>query len=122
MKEAMLSNPSLTILLGDSWNESSYPAQNEPVAWEGQQNSYDANGEWGPATYPPGPLAMERHLDGANYALADGHVKWYKHTSISRGYQGLFPGWQYSEPHPGVSGNARPPGDLGPYTVTFAPY
>ncbi len=26
-----------------------------------------------------------RHLEGANYAFADGHVKWYKPTKISGG-------------------------------------
>lgn len=122
IQESVLSNPPLTILLGDTWNEGSGASQNMPVAYEGEEITLDANGEYASSNFTPGSLAMERHLEGANYALADGHIKWYKHTAIARGYQGLFPGWRYSEPHPGTLGNARPPDSLGPYAVTFAPY
>jgi prepilin-type processing-associated H-X9-DG protein len=30
-----------------------------------------------------------RHFEGGNYLLADGHIKWYKPTSVSIGYTAL---------------------------------
>ena len=38
-----------------------------------------------PGSMPVLPNA--RHLDGANYLAADGHVKWYQPQEVSRGYR-----------------------------------
>ncbi len=60
--------PNLTISLGDGLPDQPFDANLSqlPAAWIGDFTS--------PAN---------RHLDGANYAFADGHVKWFKPGNIT---------------------------------------
>ena len=63
-----LAAPELTISLGDG-------LLNQP---------FDANLSQLPATWlQDSSSPAHRHLDGANYAFADGHVKWYKPEKIT---------------------------------------
>lgn len=89
--EAQVTQPSLTFLLGDGVTG---------LASQGQNGSLDMDGVGGkPLPYCPNkPLTIvkmpldpvvarvdadggaQRHLEGANYAYADGHVKWLSGT------------------------------------------
>jgi len=55
---------------------------------EGNDGTDAANARYSLSTLPPAWIAnkespLYRHLEGANYAFADGHVKWYKPTAIT---------------------------------------
>ena len=65
---AKLAAPTLTIALGDGAPDQPFDAHLSqlPATWLQNSNS--------PA---------HRHLDGANYAFADGHVKWFKPENIT---------------------------------------
>jgi prepilin-type processing-associated H-X9-DG protein len=127
LRDSQLAGAALTVLLGDSVNDYQAATFVEPTALGSSEYHFDSNGDY---VYTPGaaynapPMAMQRHFDGANYAFADGHVKWLKHTAVSRGYSGLFPqadGW--SQPYPNTApSNAMPPSKLtAPYSATFSP-
>ena len=90
--EAQLEQPTLTILAGDNtpWN-----AGNILPYYENASNSgFDCNQRMSvlqdDPPYPGGPcgypafrrVSGKRHLEGANYAFCDGHVKFYKPASI----------------------------------------
>lgn len=68
IEEKRISLPSQTILAGEGNDDSptNYALSNLPLSWKNSQKS--------PKT---------RHLDGANYAFADGHVKWFKPEKIT---------------------------------------
>jgi prepilin-type processing-associated H-X9-DG protein len=67
IKQSVFTYISNTIMLGD-WPSSS-----------GASNVGDAARYFVPeATYPTYYAAVRRHLEGANYAFADGHVKWLR--------------------------------------------
>ncbi len=68
IEEGKLDWISITILMGDGAGDSppSYHLSQLPDAWRKDENS--------PAW---------RHLDGANYAFADGHVKWLRAEKIT---------------------------------------
>lgn len=123
LHESELTGASLTVLLADSWNAAQATTIFEPVTAGNYTFVYDSDGEAQSWTYNAAPMSMQRHLDGANYAFADGHVKWLKHSSISGGLAGYYPqasGW--SQPYPGTSANALPPSQLtAPYAATFSP-
>ena len=85
-KLAVLDNPTATILNGESRARMSR-------SWtSGMCRGYDFNTSSayhtsGAATadadwWPDGAMAS-RHLEGANYSFADGHIKWYRPTSIT---------------------------------------
>jgi prepilin-type N-terminal cleavage/methylation domain-containing protein/prepilin-type processing-associated H-X9-DG protein len=91
ISDAAFNAPSLTILLGDGSDG------NSDNKYDGCSNSYadqTTNGGVGAAcstaeSYSTnlisytGVTAAGRHLDGANYAFVDGHVKWLKGSIIS---------------------------------------
>jgi prepilin-type N-terminal cleavage/methylation domain-containing protein/prepilin-type processing-associated H-X9-DG protein len=58
-----------------------------------------------------GPLG--RHLDGADYAFADGHVKWLKGNAVS-------PGASAATPNDAQAGNAAGT-NVGIFAATFSP-
>lgn len=67
--ENRLTSPSNIIILGDGTGEAvSYSLPSPPVNY----GDWDRNGEY-----------ARRHLEGANYAFADGHVKWLSPNQIS---------------------------------------
>jgi len=65
-----------TVMLGDSATGNATRNSNGDETATGSANIIDlANGNVGAAT---------RHLDGANYAFADGHVKWLKGSDANK--------------------------------------
>jgi prepilin-type processing-associated H-X9-DG protein len=129
LQDSQLAGPAVTVLLGDGYNGDQGYAEGQPVCAQSSKYTYDTNGQV-LESYDESstPLPLERHMNGANYAFADGHVKRLKHTSISRGSVGYYPqsfGW--SEPYPGDGDqgtvtNAMPPKYLAePYSATFSP-
>jgi prepilin-type N-terminal cleavage/methylation domain-containing protein/prepilin-type processing-associated H-X9-DG protein len=76
---SQLDASSLTILLGDSRNNDAgnNTGGKTENAGGGVAQSDD---DWNPAT----DTTVKRHLEGANYAFADGHVKWYKPEKITK--------------------------------------
>jgi prepilin-type N-terminal cleavage/methylation domain-containing protein/prepilin-type processing-associated H-X9-DG protein len=128
LRDSELAGPAVTILFNDSsnWRQDSY---GYTPSYEGSYDfgGYDSDGLWTSFDFDSDPpRAFERHLDGANYAYADGHVKWLKHTRISRGAAGLYPlssGYCQPYPDPAVNGcNAMQPSSLAaPYSATYSP-
>ena len=73
---------SLTVLLGDSSSQRSDSFSNGNTSCAttvGTRDVAATHARWDPA----GTMAL-RHLEGANYAFADGHVKWYRPEKITR--------------------------------------
>lgn len=66
--QSALTYPSNTVLVFDFYN-----ANSDNGAFGGQ--------EWGAG----GMVQLTRHLEGANYAFADGHVKWFKPDNMKGG-------------------------------------
>jgi prepilin-type N-terminal cleavage/methylation domain-containing protein/prepilin-type processing-associated H-X9-DG protein len=69
----------LTILLGDATANKADDWSNGYSSCSGS-GSASKNGRWDPAV----DTTAKRHLEGANYAFADGHVKWYRPEKITR--------------------------------------
>jgi len=76
---AQFDGAALTIILGDGQGHQADNWTNGRAVCAGGGLAQQM-GRWDPnsTTYPL------RHLEGGNYAFADGHVKWYKPTQISR--------------------------------------
>jgi prepilin-type N-terminal cleavage/methylation domain-containing protein/prepilin-type processing-associated H-X9-DG protein len=82
---AVLDSPAITVLLGDG------ESGNGDNKYDGCLDSYadqTSGGTVGSACTAAQPYITDlvpagRHLDGANYAFADGHVKWLKGSIIS---------------------------------------
>lgn len=95
-KLSQLLQPALTVLSWESAQNSFYlnPPPQDPEVSSIANNGYDGN-VFRPATGLLGPInstnvnagygSVPRHLDGANYLAADGHVKWYLPEKISPG-------------------------------------
>jgi len=89
--EAAFDSPSLTVLLGDGTSGNSYNNYDGCFYSPADQTGGAAVGAacTGAESYitnlisSAGITAAGRHLDGANYAFADGHVKWLKGSIIS---------------------------------------
>jgi prepilin-type N-terminal cleavage/methylation domain-containing protein/prepilin-type processing-associated H-X9-DG protein len=58
-----------------------------------------------------------RHLAGANYLMADGHVKWFKSSKISPGFKAANP----TDAQDATAGAAAGTQNLGSAAVTFSP-
>ncbi len=76
---AALDGPSVSVLLGDGQGHMADNWTNGRTTCAGG-GAAQSNGRWNP-TATDYPL---RHLEGANYAFVDGHVKWYKPEKITR--------------------------------------
>lgn len=101
LHSAVLTQPTLTVLLVD---EGSDAAINSRAAhWTAGAGSFATS-----ATRSPGLAAYlgatpQRHLDGMNYAFADGHVKWQKAADASRSAQ-VYNWWTTSANTPASVG------------------
>lgn len=76
---AALEAPAVSILVGDGPGQGADSWTNGRTTCAGGGPA-QSNGRWNPAALDY-PL---RHLEGANYAFADGHVKWYRVTNITK--------------------------------------
>jgi prepilin-type processing-associated H-X9-DG protein len=78
----------VTVLLGDGASQAT-AATAAAAPYPGSGRYYqNGDGSACPATYSAGASiasfgGAQRHLDGANIAFADGHVKWLKGTTAS---------------------------------------
>ncbi len=66
-----IKHPVSVVMLGDGndgtdHTDATYNYNDLPNAWRGEE-----------------PSPAKRHLDGANYAFVDGHVKWFRPTQIT---------------------------------------
>jgi prepilin-type N-terminal cleavage/methylation domain-containing protein/prepilin-type processing-associated H-X9-DG protein len=75
---AELAGPSLTILLGDGQGHSADNWSNGRTTCAGG-GAAQSNGRWNPTG-----VYTTRHLEGANYVFADGHVKWLHPENITK--------------------------------------
>lgn len=113
INESLITSPSLTVLLGDGAFKQSYFFTNpSPTPYPGTYSDTTS----GLAYYcrnfvedkPVGNPASKRHLEGANYAMADGHVKWMRREKVFGGIQ-TYPGID-------IVGS---PNNMGSYQATF---
>lgn len=87
--QAALTQPTLTVTFADYTANSGY-------SWFTGVNGSNCGTTTctaGLATFPS--PAAQRHLDGQNFAFADGHVKWYKGASPTQSaavYNAVTPG------------------------------
>ena len=95
--EAQMDVISSTILNGDgNSSTASYSFNGESATSDGSLGTVTATAPATPVrvTLPTGQDFGERHLEGVNYAFADGHVKWLKSgskTAINKVYNGANP-------------------------------
>lgn len=76
---ATLTRPSVSVIFMDSFT---WDARNIINTGNGAGDTHcRINGRCTPARIITNGNIMERHLDGVNYAFADGHAKWYKSSS-----------------------------------------
>ncbi len=90
LNQAALPNVTLTVMLGDF--KSTSRSEQLPRYFAPTENGSDCAGILGATPVPDGTncsdraaldrTAAVRHLEGANYAFADGHVKFYKPSSL----------------------------------------
>jgi prepilin-type N-terminal cleavage/methylation domain-containing protein/prepilin-type processing-associated H-X9-DG protein len=81
LADASFDAPAITTLLGDG-TSGGVPASTN--GWHGTARSEDDGGVACPSTYSASASVspvLDRHLDGSNFAFADGHVKWLSTNS-----------------------------------------
>jgi prepilin-type processing-associated H-X9-DG protein len=76
-EDGALASPSSTILFGDAATFSSGNTSNGGTLTS-ERGLAVAQGQWDPA------VSGLRHVGGANYGYADGHVKWLKPEGVTR--------------------------------------
>jgi prepilin-type processing-associated H-X9-DG protein len=76
---------SLTILLGDgqNTNATSFSHGGIDAAASVSGPAKPAYDNWKPTTVDATRTEAVRHLEGANYAFVDGHVKWLKQSNVT---------------------------------------
>lgn len=81
-------------------------------------STFSNNGGYGGGRFLEG-----RHLEGANFLMADGHVKWYKGDSVSTGYMAFTTtsAQATGSNHRGAQGEGTEYGGSGAHAVTFSP-
>ena len=82
VKDSEISAPSVVVMSGD--NASSASSNSAGCFSSVVADCPSAIPSIGVA-YPPSAAARIRHLEGANYAFADGHVKWLKPEKLTFG-------------------------------------
>jgi prepilin-type processing-associated H-X9-DG protein len=100
LSAAKLISSANTVLLGDSTiatQSGSWPGKGEPWNFSSIPDNWNhynfSNFDPAGRQYISGGLyGAERHLEGANYAFADGHVKWLKFDSVKKGDSGCTNG------------------------------
>lgn len=89
--QSMLAIPSQTVMVGDGGNTTGTATGDARYNQCGDGKSLTTSGQVchhsspGLATYP----AAQIHVDGSNFAFADGHVKWYKAINPTQNEQVL---------------------------------
>lgn len=123
ISESQLIAPSVTVAITDgaSVNKSQgLTSQSVIYGWctPATPMCYATNSDTGAQVFP-GPAF--RHFGGANYLMADGHVKWFVPDRVGGG--NLLLG--YSDPrwtgNSFVDHSPTSPSNLGSYAVTFSP-
>ena len=120
--ESAYAAPALTVMLGDGDNNDPSNIQWWAFFPYGPRDIYVWNGT-DYTLVPPSQQGGFRHLEGSNFAFADGHVKWLNPRRVSAGFASSSKSPNY--PGPGqYSDNsdfprARPVNDLGNFAATF---
>jgi len=86
--QAAVSSVAQTIAFGDGVGTNATIASTIPTATAASQAVFEGTSAYIvlPGTNTTGAAnlpAAQRHLDGANYAFADGHVKWFKGENVN---------------------------------------
>jgi len=85
-KDARLEYPASTILVfeGSSWGDNQSMARERAEwGWQGTfEQNLQTNGQNRANDNDGGPNQLKRHQGGANYAFADGHVKFYNQSNM----------------------------------------
>jgi len=81
LNSAILTQPTLTVLLVDE-GSTSVPASSA-AHWTAGHGGSNTTKTVSPGLAIYAGTESQRHLDGINYAFADGHVKWYKATNFA---------------------------------------
>ena len=92
---AAIQNPTNVIYIAESSNNigdpnaSSFDAPGRdhfhPFYWGSapeQDSAYMTSNTWDAAKGQTREIQVDRHLEGSNYAYADGHVKWHKWSQV----------------------------------------
>ena len=113
-------DPSVTVSLGLNGVWQAYAGPQGLLKFEtGQLGGRPSNSAGGYGGYI-NQNNKGRHFDGSNYLLADGHVKWYRGSSVSSGFQA----YNATDPQQDGSddGAYHAAGtENGQYAITFSP-
>jgi prepilin-type N-terminal cleavage/methylation domain-containing protein/prepilin-type processing-associated H-X9-DG protein len=124
VNEAKIPYVANTVLLGDGSinNNSGQPGCGEP--WftrlrPDNSNNYGSADD--PTAVAGGVLGQSRHLEGANYAFVDGHVKWLKQEKVLRASDQGNPNYETGAPKCGATyggdGSSSPTGSNNTFCI-----